>query len=145
MKRISLLITVAIILLYGCGPTLQTPVTLDQEVDIGYGKTPKRNTATAVSNVRIDENILANYSNIYEYIADHTAGVEYRNGHLIIRGINSIHSSTEPLYVVDGITVNDISYLNPRDVKSIDVLKDASAAIYGSQGANGVILINTKK
>ena len=61
-----------------------------------------------------------------------------------IRGINSINSSTDPLLIVDGCTVDDIDYLNPKDIKSVEVLKDASASIYGSRGACGVILITTK-
>ncbi len=62
-----------------------------------------------------------------------------------IRGISSINSDSNPLYVVDGILQNDISTLNPNDIQNIEVLKDASAsAIYGSQGANGVVLVTTK-
>ena len=64
---------------------------------------------------------------------------------ILIRGINSITSSTEPLILVDGVEVHDISYLNPRDVRSVDVLKDGSAAIYGSRGGNGVILLTLKR
>ena len=62
----------------------------------------------------------------------------------VIRGINSINASTDPLFIVDGSAVNDISYLSPKDVKSVEVLKDASASIYGSRGACGVIIITTK-
>lgn len=58
---------------------------------------------------------------------------------------DSINSSTDPLFVVDGSTVSDISYLSPSDVKSVEVLKDASASIYGSRGACGVIFITTKR
>src|SRR5699024_8130837 len=63
-----------------------------------------------------------------------------------IRGNTSITASNSPLYVIDGITSRDASFLNPNDIETITVLKDASAAaIYGSSGANGVILITTKK
>ena len=65
-----------------------------------------------------------------------------------IRGTNSINSSNEPLYVVDGVVgvSNPLSTLNPNDIQSLDVLKDASAtAIYGARGANGVIIITTKR
>ena len=62
-----------------------------------------------------------------------------------IRGVNSINSGNEPLYVVDGITVSDLTSINIDDIESIQVLKDASsAAIYGARGANGVILVTTK-
>lgn len=64
---------------------------------------------------------------------------------ILIRGISSINSSTEPLIVVDGTPQTNIDWINPNDVKSIDVLKDGgSSAIYGSRGANGVIIINLK-
>src|SRR5690606_22455657 len=63
-----------------------------------------------------------------------------------VRGTSSIAGSSEPLYVVDGIPSSDTRTLNPADIESITVLKDASsAAIYGTQGANGVVLITTKR
>src|SRR5690606_40612130 len=62
-----------------------------------------------------------------------------------IRGVGSINAS-DPLYVVDGIPINGIDFLNPNDIESISILKDASAtAIYGARGANGVVLVTTKK
>jgi len=63
---------------------------------------------------------------------------------IIIRGIGSINSSNDPLILVDGSEITDLSTINPNDVKSVDVLKDASSSIYGVRGANGVILITTK-
>lgn len=63
-----------------------------------------------------------------------------------IRGAASISGTTTPLYVVDGVPIDNLSGINPGDIESIDVLKDAaSAAIYGSRGSNGVVLITTKK
>lgn len=63
-----------------------------------------------------------------------------------IRGVGSISAGSGPLYVVDGFPVDDIQMLNSNDIETIDILKDASAtAIYGSRGANGVIIINTKR
>ena len=62
---------------------------------------------------------------------------------ILIRGVNSINSSSDPLILVDGVEMSDISSLNPADVKSVDVIKDGSSAIYGMRGANGVILITT--
>lgn len=67
------------------------------------------------------------------------------SANIYIRGKNSISGSSQPLFIVDGSEVSDISYLNPNDVDRIDVLKDASAAIYGVRGANGVIVITTKR
>jgi TonB-dependent SusC/RagA subfamily outer membrane receptor len=90
------------------------------------------------------------YNTIYDYLEGRVPGLRIirNNGgtpSILIRGINSITSSTEPLILVDGVEVHDISYLNPRDVRSVDVLKDGSAAIYGSRGGNGVILITLKR
>ena len=63
---------------------------------------------------------------------------------IIIRGVGSINSSNDPLILVDGSEITDLSTINPNDVKSVNVLKDASSSIYGVRGANGVILITTK-
>ena len=62
-----------------------------------------------------------------------------------IRGLNSLEAPSDPLFIVDGVTVDDISNINPYEVKSVDVLKDAEAAIYGVRGTNGVIIILLKK
>ena len=63
-----------------------------------------------------------------------------------VRGVGSISAGMEPLYVIDGFPGDDISMINPSDIETIDILKDASAtAIYGSRGANGVVLITTKR
>ena len=63
-----------------------------------------------------------------------------------IRGVGSISAGSDPLYVVDGYPVESIQFINPNDIETIDVLKDASAtAIYGSRGANGVVIISTKR
>ena len=65
---------------------------------------------------------------------------------VIIRGISTINASASPLYVVDGVVMSNFELLNPNDIESIEVLKDASsAAIYGARGANGVIMITTKQ
>ena len=65
---------------------------------------------------------------------------------MIIRGMSTINSSTDPLYVVDGVVMEDFKFVNPNDIERIEVLKDASsAAIYGARGANGVIMVTTKR
>ena len=74
------------------------------------------------------------------------AGLEVNGTTLRIRGDRSILGSNEPLILVDGVVTDDIGYITPDEVERIDVLKDASStAIYGSRGANGVILITTRK
>ena len=117
-------------------------------INVGYGYTKRKHLTTAVSKVSIKDNEVANYSDIGEYLQGRVPGLSvYKRGSsykYVIRGINSINSSTDPLFIVDGSAVNDISYLSPKDVKSVEVLKDASASIYGSRGACGVIIITTK-
>lgn len=85
------------------------------------------------------------YNNIYDMIDGEVSGVEVIGRSIRIRGIGSINSGTEPLFVVDGSPVMDISYIYPIQVESISVLKGASTAIYGSRGSNGVIIIKLKK
>ncbi len=63
---------------------------------------------------------------------------------IYIRGIGTISDVTQPLFIVDGVEMQDISYLLPSDVSSVEVIKDGSASIYGAQSANGVIMITTK-
>ena len=130
--------------LCSCGPVIRTSSVYEpqEEVNIGYGTAPRDQLTTSVSSVKIDENVP--YTNIYEMIQGKCAGVVVRGTSIQIRGIGSINLSTEPLFVVDGIEVNDVSHIHPRDVKDIQVLKDSAASIYGSRGANGVILITLK-
>ncbi len=133
--------------LCACGPGTQTPVAspMDEEVNVGYGTMARKDLGYAVDKVKVDENVIASYSSITDYLQGRVPGVEIdASGRIQIRGKNSINSPTEPLVLVDGAECRDIKSINPMDIKSVEVLKDASAAIYGSRGANGVILITTK-
>lgn len=116
-----------------------------REYAVGYGIISEQNLTYAVSNLN-HKNINTNsYTDIYEMIKGRFAGVSVQsNNEIIIRGKSTIYGKNSALLIVDGLPVNDLSYLNPQDVKSIDVLKDASASIYGSRGANGVVLVTTK-
>ena len=122
----------------------------NEELNIGYGTVSRKNNTYSVDKVTVNQNEIGSYNNIYDYLRGRVAGVQIgpANGHgepsVTIRGINSINSGTNPLYVVDGVTVDSIMWVNPNDVQSVDVLKDASASIYGVRGANGVIVITTK-
>ncbi len=118
-------------------------------INVGYGYVRKNSMTTSVSRVPVKDNEVNVYNDMGEFLRGRVPGLtviksgeSYR---YIIRGLGTINSSTDPLFVVDGSVVSDISFLNPRDVSSVEVLKDASASIYGSRGANGVILITTKK
>lgn len=117
-------------------------------VDIGYGSISRQQNTSSVSQLNMDG---ANgYSDLRSYIQGRVAGVNFMGDQLIIRGVNSINSGIEALILVDGVAMQNFSTVNsmisPRDVASISVLKDAgSTGIYGVRGANGVVLITTKK
>lgn len=127
--------------------------TLDELVVIGYGTAKKGNLTGSVASVKSD--LFDDYAtdNIGNALQGQLAGVEVSSNSgspgdelsIIIRGNASIHADDTPLYVVDGIPVDDLAGLSSNDIASIEVLKDASSsAIYGSRGANGVVLITTK-
>jgi TonB-dependent SusC/RagA subfamily outer membrane receptor len=115
---------------------------------IGYGHVLDEEKLNAVSQLNEDDVDFSQYSSMHELIRGRFAGVQVQsNGDIIIRGINSINASSAALIVVDGMAVDkSILYsLPPIQVKSINVLKDGGSAIYGSRGANGVVIIETKK
>ena len=115
----------------------------DEEINIGYQRVRKKDTAASSSALKVQRG--SGYTDIYEYLRGRVAGVEVNGTSIRIRGEHSINSSNEPLIMVDGMQTDDISGITPDEVESIDVLKDASTtAIYGSRGANGVILITTR-
>ncbi|MCY1719674.1 TonB-dependent receptor plug domain-containing protein [Prolixibacteraceae bacterium Z1-6] len=119
-----------------------------REYAVGYGYVKDAERLNAVSQMTSDDVDFSQYSNFYDLIRGRFAGVEVRaNGDIIVRGVNSINSSSAALIVLDGVQVNQsvVSSLSPINIKSIDVIKDGSAAIYGSRGANGVVLIETKR
>ena len=119
------------------------PSSKDAQVNIGYGTTTNRDLSYSVSTVKPEENEF--YTNMYDYLRGKVAGVEVHTDNTIfIRGHNSMNASMAPLILLDGVEITDLSLVNPYDVYSVTVLKDASSAIYGMKGANGVILITTK-
>ncbi len=147
---------------------------LDEVVVVGYGTVRKRDVTGAVSNVKVDEEVARQYNTVDQLLQGRVAGVQVTQNtgspgsgvSVQIRGRNSLRGNNEPLYVIDGViiasagedaenaggvqnirqdTQNGLNGINPRDIESIEILKDASAtAIYGSRGANGVVLITTK-
>ena len=129
-------------------------VQLQEVVAIGYGTMKKSDLTGAVTSVSAEQLLKAPVAGIDQALQGRAAGVTVMTGSgqpgeaatIRIRGIGSAIGGNDPLYVVDGvITDNDISFLSPNDIQSMEILKDASAtAIYGSRGANGVILITTK-
>lgn len=145
---------------------------LDDAVVIGYGTVRKSDMTGSVSSVKIDEVQASQAVSFDKLLQGRAAGVQVTTGsnapggavNIKIRGTSSFNGSSEPLYVVDGIILNPASQdvhnpisssgqeaqnaltsINPNDIASMEILKDASAtAIYGSMGANGVVLITTK-
>ena len=127
--------------------------TLDEVVVIGYGTTKKGNVTGAIASVKSDVFEDQATDNIANSLQGQLAGVDVNSNSgspgdelvITIRGNASLHAEDTPLYIVDGIPVDDLAGLNNSDIASIDILKDASSsAIYGSRGANGVVLITTK-
>ncbi|NGM89931.1 SusC/RagA family TonB-linked outer membrane protein, partial [Parapusillimonas sp. SGNA-6] len=128
---------------------------LDEVMVIGYGEVSRGDLTGSVAEVKVEDMRRAPVASIDQALAGRVAGVQVRANdgqpgsemNIVIRGGNSLTQDNSPLYVIDGFPVEDLSLMaiNPDDVKSINVLKDASAtAIYGSRGANGVVVIETK-
>ncbi len=126
---------------------------LDEVVAIGYGTMKKSDLTGAVTSVSADDLMKAPVSGLDQALQGRAAGVTVttnsgqpgQSATIRIRGIGSAMGGNDPLYVVDGVITGDISFLSPNDIQSMEILKDASAAaIYGSRGANGVILVTTK-
>jgi len=116
----------------------------ENRVDIGYGTARQKDLVSPVSKIDNKGNKYDGYKDIYEVLKG-TPGVIVRGNSVQINGPSSILSGTEPLYVVDGMTVQSIDWISPMMLESISILKGSSAAIYGSRGANGVILITLVK
>ena len=127
----------------GCGPSTHVASSGDS-VNIGYGTQDKDKLSSAVSNVKVKKTEAQTYSDMYEYLRGRVPGVMVTSDkRIIIRGIGTNSDSFEPLILVDGVEISDLSSINPSDVESVDVIKDGTSAIYGMQGANGVIIIRT--
>lgn len=137
--------------------------TMDEVVVVGYGTQRKFQTTGSISSIKSSELTQTPIANVAQGLQSRMSGVQVNqnsgspggNVSIRIRGTNSITGSSEPLYVVDGIQISNsggisdispLSTINPGDIESVDVLKDASAtAIYGARAANGVVLITTKR
>lgn len=125
-------------------------------VNVGYGTSTRRDLTGSVAKADLSSMMKANVTSFDQALGGRVAGVVATTGdgslgaeaNVVIRGSNSITQSNAPLYVIDGFPSESsfAASINPADIESIDVLKDASAtAIYGARGANGVIVINTKR
>ena len=138
---------------------------LSEVIVTGYGTQPKREVTGAVSSVKGEAIENLPLQSFDRALQGRAAGVQVRSSNglpggavnIRIRGVGSINAGNEPLFIVDGVQLNNqsnasftqsnpLAFLNPNDIESMEILKDAaSAAIYGSQAANGVVIITTKK
>lgn len=127
---------------------------LEELVVVGYGTMRKSDVTGSVSTVKADGILKNSAFGALDGLKGKASGVNvFSNSgqpgglnRVLIRGIGTFNSSSDPLYVVDGVVMEDFQFLNPNDIERVDVLKDASAsAIYGARGANGVILVSTRR
>ena len=128
---------------------------MDEVVVVGYGTQRKAELTSAISSVKKEDIKVASVATLSEALQGKSPGVEVINNSnspggdisVRVRGVSSLNNSIQPLYVVDGVPMSgNVSFLNNNDVASVEILKDAAAAsIYGSRGANGVVLITTNK
>lgn len=134
---------------------LEDTQTLDEVVVVGYGTMRKSDVTGSISVTKGDEIVKSQSFSALENLRGKASGVNIfsnsaqpgaSQSRVIIRGVSTINSSSNPLYVVDGVVMEDFYLVNPNDIERIEVLKDASAAaIYGARGANGVIMVTTKR
>jgi TonB-dependent SusC/RagA subfamily outer membrane receptor len=126
-------------------PVDVAPEEVGETVNIGYGIANKDELSTSVGSVDKEKIAKYTYSTIYEMIVGQVPGVYVNGSSIMIRGESSLKGGSTPLLVVDGIPVTSIGNISPNDVESIDILKGSASSIYGTRGANGVILIKTKR
>lgn len=132
---------------------VRSTVQMDQVVVVGYGTQRKLDVTGSVAQIKGDEIAKQASVNPISGLQGKVAGVQITNTgapgstpDIKIRGLGTYSSTSTPLYVVDGVWVKDLDFLNSADIESVSILKDASSeAIYGVRGANGVVLITTKK
>ena len=121
----------------------------NRQVATGYGYVDKKDLAYAVSYLDNENNDFCNYSDIYTLMKGKFPGVRVMDSQggaaVYVRGVSSLNGSSKALIVVDGMITDNISWINPCHVASIDIIKDSMASMYGSRGGNGVVIIKTKK
>jgi TonB-linked SusC/RagA family outer membrane protein len=127
---------------------------IEEVIVVGYGTQEKSDLVSSVAVIDVEEAQMVPTTNVAEMLRGKTAGVQVTladarpggNSNILIRGRNSFVGGNEPLFIVDGVPADNINGINVEDVKSIEVLKDASAqSIYGARASNGVVLVTTKR
>lgn len=118
-------------------------------VNIGYGTVSAKNLLSSVASLKQNEIDFSVYTNMYDLIQGQFAGVTVEGNKIVVRGAKTYYGSESDaaLLVVDGMIVSesDFASVSPLDVQSVDVIKDGSSSVYGSRGANGVVIVETKK
>lgn len=119
----------------------------NRKMAVGYGYISKEHLTYASTHLENDNQEFCSYSDVFELIRGQLSGVTVSDNEVYVRGGNNSFTpgTTMALYVVDNQPTKSLDWIQPCDIKSINVLKDANAAIYGTRGGNGVILIDTKK
>ena len=135
-------------------PGVPDTTSLDEIVFTGYGTQKKKEITGAISSVKFEEFVKGNVNNPAQLVQGKVAGLSIskaggnpNEGYTIrLRGLNTIHANTQPLVIIDGVPGASLNNVDPNDIESMDVLKDGSAAaIYGTRGSSGVIIVTTKK
>jgi len=117
----------------------------NEVVSAGYGNVKKDRYTQSADKINMTETDYSSFNNIYDLLRSKFPGVEVIGEKVYIRGSSTLVGGTDPLFIVDGVFVESISFIHPSIVKSVDVLKGSAASVYGVNGSNGVIIINTIK
>lgn len=120
----------------------------NREIATGMGYIKAEQLTFALTHMSAQNNDFCNYTSVFSLIKGKFPGVQIMAGStgpegVFIRGQKSLYGNNEAIYVVDGVRVADISFVNPCEMSTIDILKDGGAALYGSQASNGVVVIET--
>jgi TonB-dependent SusC/RagA subfamily outer membrane receptor len=116
--------------------------TADESISVGYGTIQKKDASVQSNVINGQDPSFASAQTIYDMIRGRVPGVEVSGTSIKVMGSSSLVVSSEPLFVVNGVIVKSIDNISPQTVKTIEVLKGPAASVYGTRGANGVILIN---
>jgi TonB-dependent SusC/RagA subfamily outer membrane receptor len=121
----------------------------ERYANVGYGTVNTKRLANAVETLNTNDLDFSMYTDIYDLLKGRFSGVTVQGNDIIIRGVKTFQGveGNNALLVVDGIIVDkqDFATISPLDIQSVDVLKDGSSSVYGSRGANGVVIVETKK
>jgi TonB-dependent SusC/RagA subfamily outer membrane receptor len=120
----------------------------NRQVATGMGYISEENLTFALAHLADENNDFCGYTDVFSLIQGKFSGVQIKSTGsgkgIFVRGQKSLYGDTEAIYVVDGVRVADVSFVNPCEMATIDILKDGGAAMYGAQAANGVVVIETK-